>query len=126
MTIKLTQRHYCHNGGILPFLIETVFSIREACRSILGNDLLQRSYSLLMSGEFDLPADAKLFGCSIAHVSTFWEPEGRLEAEPVFAERIVPKSSAAWGCGNGGGDVAVVVVLPPSPPSCMLSLFSGE
>jgi Resolvase, N terminal domain len=65
VSIKLTQCHYVCDGGILAFLIETVFAARiEACRSILGNDLSQCGYSPLMSGDYDASAH---FGVSISH-----------------------------------------------------------
>jgi hypothetical protein len=70
VTIKFTQPHYCFHSGILPLLTEIIFALRiKACRSIIGNDLLQRSDSLLMAGNYNLPADAKVW--SIAYVSRF-------------------------------------------------------
>ena len=65
VSIKLTQCHYVCDGGILAFLIETVFAARiETCCSILGNDLSQCGYSPLMSGDYDASAH---FGVSISH-----------------------------------------------------------
>jgi hypothetical protein len=65
VSIKLTQCHYVCDGGILAFLIETVFAARiEACCSILGNDLSQCGYSPLMSGDYDASAHSAV---SISH-----------------------------------------------------------